>query len=41
MGLFGDDFELVEMKEEKDSQRGFWHALMRRRQSPERERRSR
>ena len=31
LGLFGYDFDVVELKEERDNQRGFWHAMMRRR----------
>ena len=33
-GLFGREFDLLELTEEKGRQRGFWHALMQRRAVP-------
>lgn len=30
-GLFDSDFEFLSLEEERDEQRGFWHALLRRR----------
>lgn len=33
VGLFGGDFEVIEVVEEKGQSGGFWHALMKRRQS--------
>jgi SAM-dependent methyltransferase len=34
-GLFGGDFELLDLREERGQGRGFWHALLRRRRPPD------